>query len=170
MGLPDTAEIAGRFTNERRCYVAWDEDRIVAYGWASRGQECVGELERAFHMPSDEAYIWDCVTLPEYRGQGLYGALLGYMLSELCAAGVRRCWIGASLENQPSIQGFINAGFRPAIKLVYWRLLALRCAWVIAYPGAPYQLVAAARRMVMAADERMLGPLIIGFRRRGIGN
>jgi ribosomal protein S18 acetylase RimI-like enzyme len=164
MGLPGATAAAGRFTGGRRCYAAWDGDRIAAYGWASRGSECVGELERAFHMAPDEAYIWDCVTLPEYRGRGLYSALLAYMFSELRDAGVRRIWIGASLDNQPSIKGFMNAGFRPAIKLVYGRLLALRCAWVIAYPDAPGPLVAAARRMIIAEDERMIGPLMVGIR------
>lgn len=168
MGLPDAAEIAGRFSNERRCYVAWDKDRIVVYGWASRGQECVGELERAFHMAPDEAYIWDCVTLPEYRGRGLYSALLAYMLADLRDAGVHRTWIGASLDNQPSIKGFMNAGFQPAIKLVYGRLLALRCSWVIAHPGAPGPLVAAAKRMIIAEDERMFGPLMVGIRTKAI--
>ena len=163
MGMPDAAEVTRRFTGTRRCYVAWDGDRIAAYGWASQGNECVGELERAFHMAPGEAYIWDCVTLPEYRGRGLYSALLAYMLAELREAGVRRTWIGASLDNWPSIKGFMNAGFRPAIKLVYGRLLAIRCAWVIAHPGAPGPLVADARRMIIAEDERMIGPLMVGI-------
>jgi ribosomal protein S18 acetylase RimI-like enzyme len=168
MGLPGDADAARRFTDGRRCYAAWEGDRIAAYGWASRGRECVGELERAFHMLPDEAYIWDCVTLPAYRGRGLYSALLAYMLSELRDAGVRRTWIGASLDNRPSIKGFMNAGFQPAIKLVYVRLLALRCAWVIAYPSAPGWLVAAAKRMIIAEDERMIGPLMVGIRKKGI--
>jgi ribosomal protein S18 acetylase RimI-like enzyme len=164
MGLPSAADATRRFTGRRCCYAAWDGERIAAYGWASRGYECVGELERAFHMAPDEAYIWDCVTLPEYRGRGLYSALLAYMLAELRDTGARRTWIGASLDNQPSIKGFINAGFRPAIKLIYGRLLALHCAWVIAYPHAPGELVAAAQRMIIAEDERMIGPLMVGFR------
>ena len=168
MGLPDAAVAARRFTGGRRCYAAWDSGRIVAYGWASQGGECVGELERAFRMAPGEAYIWDCVTLPEYRGRGLYSALLAYMLAELRDADVRRTWIGASLDNQASIRGFMKAGFQPAIKLVYGRLLALRCAWVIAYPGAPAPLVAAAKRMIVAEDERMIGPLMIGFRMKGM--
>jgi ribosomal protein S18 acetylase RimI-like enzyme len=115
-------------------------------------------------MAPDEAYIWDCVTLPTYRGRGLYSALLAYMLAELREAGVRRTWIGASLDNQASIKGFMNAGFQPAIKLIYGRLLALRCAWVIAYPGTPEPLVAAAKRLIIAEEERMLGPLMVGIR------
>jgi len=164
MGMPGAAAVAERFTAERRCYVAWDGDRIAAYGWASRGRECVGELERAFQMAPDEAYIWDCMTLPEYRGRGLYSALLAYILVELRDAGVRRTWIGASLDNRPSIKGFMNAGFQPTIKLVYGRLLALHCAWIIAYPNTPDLLVAAARRMIIAEDERVIGPLMVGFR------
>jgi ribosomal protein S18 acetylase RimI-like enzyme len=169
MGLPSSAEAAQRFNAGRHCYVAWDGDRIVAYGWASQGRECVGELERAFHMAPDEAYIWDCVTLPEYRGRGLYSALLSYTLAQLRDAGVRRTWIGASLDNQASIKGFMNAGFQPAIKLVYGRLLALRCAWVIGYPSAPGPLVAAAKRLIIAEDERMIGPLMLGIQTKGVG-
>jgi ribosomal protein S18 acetylase RimI-like enzyme len=168
MGLPNSAEAVQRFTGGRRCYVAWDGDRIVAYGWASQGSECVGELERAFHMAPDEAYIWDCVTLPEYRGRGLYSGLLAHMLAELRDAGVRRIWIGASLDNHASIKGFMRAGFRPAIRLVYGRLLALHCAWVIGYPDAPGPLVAAAKRMIIAEDERMIGPLMVGIRKKGV--
>jgi ribosomal protein S18 acetylase RimI-like enzyme len=165
MGLLDQAPIQERFTAPRRCFVAWDGDRIAAYGWASQGYECVGELEREFHMQPDEAYIWDCATMPEYRAKRLYSALLGYMLAELRRSGVGRVWIGASLDNRPSIKGFVNAGFRPAITLVYRRLLALRCLWIRGYPSAPARLVAAARRMIVADDEVSLGPLILGIDR-----
>ena len=168
MGLPTSTEAAQRFTGRRRCYVAWDGDRVVAYGWVSQGSECVGELERAFHMAPDEAYIWDCVTLPEYRGRGLYSALLSYILAELHKVGVRRTWIGASLDNQASIKGFMKAGFQPAIKLFYGRLLALRCAWAIGYPGTPDSLVAAAKRLIIAEDEQMIGPLMVGIRMKGV--
>jgi len=166
MDLLDLAALQQRFDGGRRCFAAWDDARIVAYGWVSQGHECVGELERAFHMLPGEAYIWDCATLPDYRGRGLYSALLGYMLAELRRAGVGRVWIGAALDNRPSIKGFENAGFQPAIELTYRRVLGLRWSWLRRCPGAPADLVAAARRMIIADGERALGPLIVGIGRR----
>jgi GNAT superfamily N-acetyltransferase len=163
MGTPDVEAIRRRFSGERRCFVAWVDGAIGAYGWASRGSEWVGELERAFRLQGDEAYIWDCVTLPGYRGRRLYSALLAFMLGQLRRAGVRRTWIGASLDNRPSIKGFANAGFQPVIKLTYMRLLGLRCGWLTGHRGADGQLVAAARRVLVAADERTVGPLVVGF-------
>jgi ribosomal protein S18 acetylase RimI-like enzyme len=159
------AEAARRFAGARRCFAAWDGERIAAYGWVSQGHECVGELERAFRMLPSEAYIWDCATLVEYRGRRLYSALLVHMLRELRDDGIGRVWIGASLDNRASIKGFMNAGFQPAITLAYARLLAVRGGWISGCAGAPAALVAAARRLIVADDERMLGPLMVGIRR-----
>jgi ribosomal protein S18 acetylase RimI-like enzyme len=161
MGLPDPQALERRFDGGRRCFVAWDGTQIASYGWVSQGRESVGEMERTFHMQSGEAYIWDCVTLPQYRGRGLYSALLGSMLAELRGAGVGRVWIGASLDNQPSIKGFARAGFQPVIEMTYLRLLGLRCDWVRRCPGASTHLAAAARRMI--GGERAFGPLTIGI-------
>jgi len=162
MGERDHTLVEQRFAGARRCFAAWDGSRIAAYGWASQGHEYVGEMERTFRLQTGEAYIWDCATLPEYRGQRLYSALLDYMVAELRRAGVGRVWIGASLDNRPSIKGFVNAGFQPAITLVYARLLGLRCGWVRGCNGAPGWLVAAATLIVVADGERALGPLIVG--------
>jgi ribosomal protein S18 acetylase RimI-like enzyme len=163
MGLPGHEPALRRFTAGRRCFAAWIDGRIAAYGWASQGRECVGELEREFHMHDDEAHVWDCVTLPEYRGRHMYSALLRFMLDELRDAGVRRVWIGASLDNRPSIKGFTNAGFQPIIKLMYLRLFGLRCSWAAGYSAAPGPLVAAARRLIVGDNEWAFGPLTIGF-------
>jgi len=163
IGLPDAEALRRRFAGARRCYAAWVGGRIAGYGWASQGSECVGELERAFHMPAGEAYVWDCATLPDYRGRRLYSALLSHMLIDLRRAGVRRVWIGASIDNRPSIRGFATAGFQPILRVRYLRLANLRCCWATSYPEAPERLVAAARRMIAARHERALGPLIAGF-------
>jgi hypothetical protein len=36
-------EIQSRFETGRRCYTAWSEDRLVAYGWVSYDEEWIGE-------------------------------------------------------------------------------------------------------------------------------
>jgi ribosomal protein S18 acetylase RimI-like enzyme len=153
--------IARRFETGRRCFAAWRDGRIVTYGWVSQGVECVGELERVFRMQPREAYIWHCATLPPYRGQGLYSALLRHIVARLRDDGLQRVWIGAALDNRPSWRGFAHAGFQPIIKLAYVRLFQLRALWIISYPSAPPALVAAARRMIVADHERAWGAVAL---------
>ena len=162
MDLSDPDPVLRRFATGRRCFAAWIEDRIAAYGWVSQVAECIGELERNIHVSPDEAYIWDCATLPPYRRQRLYSALLSHILVKLHGEGVRRIWIGSSLDNRPSLQGFANAGFQPVVTLMYARIFNLRCLWMIGHRAAPGPLVSAARRALTADHERMWGPLVIG--------
>ncbi len=161
MNLPGPEAVLQRFTSQRRCFGAYSGEQIVAYGWASVMAEHVGELERFFRFPTGEAYIWDCLTHPEYRGRRLYSALLTYMCNQLRDSGVRRAWIGASLGNQPSLQGFANAGFQPVITVRYARLIGLRYCWVARYRAAPIHLVSAARHIMAEEADRMIGPLIV---------
>ncbi|MGE5334129.1 MAG: GNAT family N-acetyltransferase [Nitrososphaerota archaeon] len=144
MGLLDSTAVRQRFSRGRRCFAAWVDGAIAAYGWVSRGVESIGELERTFHMSPDEAYIWDCATLPRYRGQHLYSALLTYLTATLCHDGFQRLWIGASLSNTPSIRGFATAGFQPVLRLTYRRLLGIRHVWIVGDPAAAPELVARA--------------------------
>jgi ribosomal protein S18 acetylase RimI-like enzyme len=145
MGLADAGEVRRRFSGGRRCFVALVDGAIVSYGWVSRGVERIGELERSFRMSPDEAYIWDCTTEPPYRGKRLYCALLSHIATTLCREGMRRLWIGASLENIPSIRGFATAGFQPVLTLTYLRLLGMRHVWITDNAATPPDLVIRAR-------------------------
>ncbi len=145
MGLADATEVRQRFNSGRRCFVAQVGGAIASYGWVSRGVESIGELERSFRMLPDEAYIWDCATVPQYRGQRLYCALLSHIVATLCRDGARRTWIGASLDNTPSIRGFAAAGFQPVLTLTYLRLLGMRRVWMAGDATAAPALVSRAR-------------------------
>jgi len=162
MGRPGPEPVLRRFATGRRCFAAWIEDQIAAYGWVSQAAECIGELEREIQIQANEAYIWDCGTLPSYRRQRLYSALLSHILVKLHGEGVRRVWIGSSLHNRPSLQGFATAGFQPVVTLIYARIFNLRCLWMIGHRAAPGPLVTATRRALTADHERMWGPLVIG--------
>ncbi len=154
MGPTDPGAAQRRLTDGRRCFAAWVAGAIAAYGWVSQGEESVGELERAFRLQPDAAYIWDCATLPPFRRRGLYSSLLRHIAGTLRAEGVRRLWIGASRRNRPSIVGFANAGFRPVINLTYVRVLGLRHTRMIDDKAAPAGLVAEARSLLGSADRR----------------
>ncbi|HKZ86534.1 MAG TPA: GNAT family N-acetyltransferase [Anaerolineae bacterium] len=162
MGLPHSEPVVRRFTTGRRCFAAWVSDRIAAYGWVSQAAECIGELEREIQLLPGEAYIWDCVTLPSYRRQRLYSALLSHIVARLRSESVQRVWIGSSLDNRASIRGFANAGFRPVVTLVYARLFELCGLGAIRHRTAPHQLVNAARRVLITDREHWWGPVAVG--------
>lgn len=113
MGLADAAPVLERFARQCRCYGAWVDGTLVAYGWVTFDEERIGELGIRFRLAPGEAYIWDCATLPAYRGQRLYPALLGYIIKELQAEGFQLAWIGADSDNLASQKGFRLAGFQP---------------------------------------------------------
>jgi len=146
MGPDASVEILKRFETGRRCYTAWAGDKLAAYGWVSFNEEYIGELNLRLTLLPGEAYIWDCATLPAFRQNYLYSALLVYMLGELRSESLCRVWIGADLDNVASQRGIARAGFREVADLVVARALALRSAWIQARPDVPDSLVAEARR------------------------
>jgi ribosomal protein S18 acetylase RimI-like enzyme len=155
MGM-DLDLVLERLSGGRRCFAAWVDGRIATYGWVSQGAERIGELERDFHLAPGEAYIWDCATLPAYRRQGLYVALLRHIAAVAHDEGLRRLWIGASLQNEPSLRGFRGAGFQPVARLAYMRLGQLRGLWLAGYASAPGELIAGLRRALLAPKERVV--------------
>jgi len=165
MSLPTPEPIQQRLQNNRRCFSLRAAGQIATYGWVTRGAECVGELERQFHLHDDEGYIWDCGTVPAWRGQGCYSALLSFIMHRLHREGASRIWIGASRENQPSIRGFANAGFKPVVDLTYRRIYRLTLIWIHEAPSTRRPLVSAAYRILLNDHERRLGRLVIGYHR-----
>lgn len=149
-------EVERRFAAGSRCFVARIEDALAGYGWVSHGAERIGELERSLRMKPGEAYIWDCATLPPYRHQGVYTALLLAMTATLRGEGGGRIWIGAALANRPSLRGFARVGFRPALTIYYLRLLQATYTWMTRAQGAPPALYADARWALV--DERAHAP------------
>ncbi len=163
MGLPDSAVVKQRFAAGSRCFVGRVDERIATYGWVSWKIECVGELERSIRLQAEEAYIWDCATLPQFRRQRLYSALLVHMAAVLQSESITRVWIGSSLGNRPSLLGFRLAGFQPAIRLYHLRLLRLRLSWWRRYQSADRALAAAARHALQSDNTRAFGPLSLNF-------
>jgi ribosomal protein S18 acetylase RimI-like enzyme len=149
------AEFSRRLAAGKRSYAAWVTCELAAYGWVSFDEEFVGELNLRLHLLPGEAYIWDCVTLPAFRRNGLYSALLSHIATRLRQEGLRRVWIGADLGNLPSQRGIARAGFRHVADLLIERVLAMRLAWVQGLPGTPEPLVAEARRVFLDNRDQL---------------
>ena len=136
-GSDTSAEFRQRFETGRQCYGVWVMGEPAAFGWVSYEEEQIGELNLRIRLLTGEVYIWDCATAPRFRGNGLYSALLAYILGELRAESLCRAWIGADLENVASQKGMARAGFHHVADLVIERVLAMRQVWVAGCPGVP---------------------------------
>jgi len=165
MSLPTPEPIWQRLRGQRRCFCLKVDGQIATYGWVTRGVECVGELERKFHLHENEAYIWDCYTVPAWRGQRFYSALLSHIIYRLRDEDVPRIWIGASRQNRPSISGFANAGIQPVVDCTYGRFYRLSLLWIHQPFSTRHPLIPAAYRVLLNEHERRLGQLLIGYKR-----
>jgi ribosomal protein S18 acetylase RimI-like enzyme len=155
MGGDETVPLQ-RFSRRRRCYAARAGDVLVAYGWVTlEDKEEIGELGLHAHLEKGEAYIWDCVTLPAYRGQRLYPALLTYIIDVLRVEGFRRIWIGADTDNTASQSGMILVGFQPLADIVIDHAHAPHKLWLRGRPGVPEHLVIEARRLLFGTVENL---------------
>ena len=67
---------------------------------------------RTLRLGAKECEIMFCLTLPEYRGRGLYPSALRAIQRYLKAQGYRRCFICVSDDNASSIRGIEKSGFR----------------------------------------------------------
>jgi GNAT superfamily N-acetyltransferase len=149
MGLENSVEVLRRFASGKRCYTGTVEGELATYGWVTYDEELIGELSLRIRLAPGETYIWDCATLPAYRGQRLYPALLWHMINDLRTEGLRRIWIGADADNLPSQTGIVLCSFQPIVDIVMDRVLAIRMSWARGCPGAPEQLVEDARRKLL---------------------
>lgn len=115
----DQQDIARRLNEGHQPYLALIDDTPAAYGWSAWKRAEIGELGLSFDLPAGNRYLWDFVTLPEWRGQGIYPRMIqGMIRSELADAD--RFWIGHDLENQASARGIAKAGI-PVIGEVWIR-------------------------------------------------
>ena len=118
MGFTNPEPVLLRFALGRRCSIARVAGQLAAYGWQTFDEEGIGELGLRMRLLPGEVYIWDCATLPVWRGQRLYPALLTHMLNDLQHNGLRRAWIGMDADNLSSQTGAALAGFQPIIDIL----------------------------------------------------
>jgi ribosomal protein S18 acetylase RimI-like enzyme len=104
------ADIERRFDAGHRAYVAWLNEAAAAWGWVATQTADIGELGATFTLPTGERYLWNVVTLPAFRGLGIYPRLLEAMI-EAESREAERFWIAYAPENHASGSGIVRAGF-----------------------------------------------------------
>lgn len=112
-------ELRERMSRGHRAYLATIRGEPAAYGWSAWEQAEIGELGIEITLPDGDRYLWDFVTLPTYRGRGIYPRMLqGIIQAERDEA--QRFWIGHDLDNVASARGIEKAGL-PVIGEVWLR-------------------------------------------------
>ncbi|HCI80474.1 MAG TPA: N-acetyltransferase, partial [Ktedonobacter sp.] len=85
-------EVQNRIQKGNRPYIAFMGETATAYGWVATRMSGIAELQFSFDIPSGNLYLWDFLTLPQWRGQGIYPHLLQAIIEQEHAT--QRFWIG----------------------------------------------------------------------------
>lgn len=110
-------EIQRRFEEGNRCYLAYLDEEPVGYGWVATK---VGEIKEAglsWPLAPQDRHLWDFVTLPPYRGRGVYPHLLQAILKAESKQ-AEHFWIGHRGDNLASQRGIVKAGFN-----LHWQFI-----------------------------------------------
>ncbi len=125
----DQALAEERFDRGEICFVALHQGEVVSYCWLSQGEVGIEEVDLAVQPQPDEVYLYNAMTLKPWRGQGLYTALLGEIVSYARGQGLSRALIFASSTNRASQRGVIKAGFIEFQVVTYLSVLGLPFYW-----------------------------------------
>lgn len=104
-----------RLSRDRRAFGARQGLELTAYGWLTAGPEWIGEVGLEIRPDPGEAYLWNCVTCPPYRLQGLFKLLVVSVTAIAQREGLRRLWIASLAGTAESALPF--AGFMPEAEI-----------------------------------------------------
>lgn len=150
---PEADLVAARLSRGCRCFGAWSGDDLLGYGWLSSGTEWIGEVDLEVRPGLGEAYIWNCVTLPPHRRQGVFGAMVAGLAARAKTEGLSRLWIGSVA--MPAEKVIPRAGFAPVLHFSSEVLSGIRWLKVRSDGGVEPVLLAAGRE-VLAVGGRPL--------------
>ncbi len=111
-------EIQARMDEGHRAYVATVHGAPAAWGWVATATASIGELRTSFTIARHDRYLWNFVTLPAFRGQGVYPRLLDAIVRMESTDG-ERFWIIYAPENHASGAGIRKAGFTVIAELSF---------------------------------------------------
>jgi|GEM_PF-1710410 len=103
------------------CYGGWVNGVCVHHSWVTTRDTLIGEVHGQIRVAPDEAYVYDCFTSADCRGQGIFPAVLVHIGNALVGGGAARIWIAVEDENRSSIKAIERAGFQLAGEITYRR-------------------------------------------------
>lgn len=141
--LPES-EVVRRLEEGHDPFLMRIDGAPTAYGWSATGPAHIGGLALDLKVPAGERYLWDFVTLPPYRGRGLYPLLLKAIVRQQMGE-AEWFWIGHEPHNLASRRGILKAGFRLAGYV--WRVPDGQLGFVGAKGASPELTHGAARAL-----------------------
>lgn len=116
LGNTPVEEVTKRLANDHLAFVAYIQNKPAAFGWMARGKAIIGELNHSLILPMQHRYLWNFRTLADYRGLGIYPALLQHIV-RYEGYRAKQFWIIHAPENTSSLKGITKAGFHYVGKL-----------------------------------------------------
>lgn len=92
-------------------YVAFFNATPVAIGWSCVGETSFGKPPQKFRVPETDRYLRSFVTLPPWRGKGIYTHLLQTIIRQEQKT-ANRFWILSHYQNTSSQKGILKSGFQ----------------------------------------------------------
>ncbi|MGB9589829.1 MAG: GNAT family N-acetyltransferase [Candidatus Hydrothermia bacterium] len=97
------------------CYIGFWHGEPAHITWvATRGER---EPRTGYKARSGVAYVFDSMTLPDFRGHGIYTGVLEQASRDARDAGLTVAEAIVLDGNEPSMKAFRNAGFRPIARV-----------------------------------------------------
>jgi GNAT superfamily N-acetyltransferase len=107
-----------RFADGHRAYLARLDGVPAAFGWVATQSARIGEISASLTLPPRHRYLWNFLTLPDFRGRGIYPRLLrAILLAESSESDWS--WIMYAPENRASGAGIAKAGFTPVASVAF---------------------------------------------------
>ncbi len=100
-----------RFADGARALIGTQSGCIVFSAWIASVRLRIDELRFDWRLPEGDSVIYDCVTMPDARGRGIYPDALRRLSGMLAEEGGRRLWIYAEEDNPASLRGIEKADF-----------------------------------------------------------
>jgi RimJ/RimL family protein N-acetyltransferase len=116
-----------RFERGEMCFIATSRDKIAYYGWMGFGDEYEDNCQINVKLnKKEEAYWFDCWTVPEYRKMGLHTAVTTKALIYLKDRGYKKVSSFITTKNAPSLKAFWKIGFKNKKIVTFIELFGLK--------------------------------------------
>lgn len=115
-----------RFDLGHRCYLTMHDGKAIGYGWVSLGTWLLGLEEPLGMLAPDVGFIFDEITLPQFRGNRLGPARLSCMASDMATLGYPRSCQLISDDNIASQCSAMAAGYKRTESVIRMHRYALR--------------------------------------------
>lgn len=113
-----------RFAEGEIALLGYKDTDIVINAWLVAGMLRIDELAMEWRIPEQAVAIYDVVTMPAWRGQGIYPEALR-RLAGLFDGDVRHLWIYADQKNSASLRGIHKAQYSPVGMITAWRIAGM---------------------------------------------